>query len=661
VPRKVIRNLVAALASVAAAAALPASAVAGVTEFSTGLGIDNTPVDITAGPDGKLWFTQQGLLPAVGSITTDGVIEQHPVGLLQAPGEIVAGPDGALWFTERGLTEQIGRIDPADGDITYTSLDPGTDPTGITAGKDGALYFGMRGVAKIGRITTDGQVTDFDAQLYAGDTLNDVAAGPDGDIWFTVEHELPVGAARIWDVAKIGRLCPDDGSVQHYDGGLSSMRPRQITAASDGKLYFTEADDGIARIKTDGSIKEYRSGISPGASPYDIAEGGDGALWFSANGALGRLWASSHDITELATSANPSGITRGPDGNVWFTGSASIGRVTVAPRAELELKQKTGLRHDLNDGELRATVTPNSQPTTLRVDYGPEKDGYDRQSATLDAGDGADPVEQVVELDLEPSSHYHARLVATNGSGEARSPDLELWTDELGRISDFDPTVPAVDEVVKPAGKPADVPAPALPAPTVPAAGGPVAPPVLGQAVVVQPLSGAVRVKVPGAAGFSALAAGANLPVGTLVDTRAGKIRLRSARDARGRTQAGTFWGGVFQVRQRRRGRGMTELHLRGGDFGRCGTRAGISVLARESGGRRRVVRRLWGKDKHSRFRTHGRDSVATVRGTRWVTTDRCDGTLTKVTEGKVLVRDLRAKRKILLSAGSAYLARHRR
>ena len=73
----------------------------------------------------------------------------------------------------------------------------------------------------------------------------------------------------------------------------------------------------------------------------------------------------------------------------------------------------------------------------------------------------------------------------------------------------------------------------------------------------------------------------------------------------------------------------MTDLHLRGGAFSSCGNRAGISVLARERKGKPRVIRRLWGKDRGSRFRTHGRDSVATVRGTRWLTTDRCDGTLT--------------------------------
>ena len=37
------------------------------------------------------------------------------------------------------------------------------------------------------------------------DTLNDIAAGPDGDIWFTVEHELPT-APPASGVAKIGRL-----------------------------------------------------------------------------------------------------------------------------------------------------------------------------------------------------------------------------------------------------------------------------------------------------------------------------------------------------------------------------------------------------------------------------------------------------------------------
>ena len=71
----------------------------------------------------------------------------------------------------------------------------------------------------------------------------------------------------------------------------------------------------------------------------------------------------------------------------------------------------------------------------------------------------------------------------------------------------------------------------------------------------------------------------------------------------------------------------------------------------------RRAVRRVRASAK-GRFRTRGRYSAATVRGTIWTTTDRCDGTLTKVTRGRVAVRDIRRKRTIALRAGKRYLAR---
>ncbi len=51
-------------------------------------------------------------------------------------------------------------------------------------------------------------------------------------------------------------------------------------------------------------------------------------------------------------------------------------------------------------------------------------------------------------------------------------------------------------------------------------------------------------------------------------------------------------------------------------------------------------VRRLWGKGK-GRFRTRGRYSSGTVRGTNWITTDYCDGTETRVVNGVVQVYDL--------------------
>jgi ferric-dicitrate binding protein FerR (iron transport regulator) len=76
---------------------------------------------------------------------------------------------------------------------------------------------------------------------------------------------------------------------------------------------------------------------------------------------------------------------------------------------------------------------------------------------------------------------------------------------------------------------------------------------------------------------------------------------------------------------------------------------------------RARSGRRLWGRDRGGRFRTHGKHSHATVRGTRWLVEDRCDGTLTRVTAGSVVVRDTVRGKRVIVRAGERYLARPRR
>jgi hypothetical protein len=45
------------------------------------------------------------------------------------------------------------------------------------------------------------------------------------------------------------------------------------------------------------------------------------------------------------------------------------------------------------------------------------------------------------------------------------------------------------------------------------------------------------------------------------------------------------------------------------------------------------------------------------VRGTRWVVSDRCDGTLTRVVSGSVTVRDRVRDKTVIVRAGGQYLA----
>ena len=204
---------------------------------------------------------------------------------------------------------------------------------------------------------------------------------------------------------------------------------------------------------------------------------------------------------------------------------------------------------------------------------------------------------------------------------------------------------------------------------------GPLPSPVLGVAVNVAVVRGTVTVAVPSATArtsgarasqkgleFVPLTADRQIPVGSFLDTRRGTVELVSATGRSAKTQAGRFNAGLFQVLQgrSRRAQGLTELRLKGSSFKRCRARAGRAAAGDRAGAAqlsRRTIRRLRANAR-GRFRTRGRNSSATVRGTIWTTTDRCDGTLTKVRRGKVVVRDLRRRRNITLTAGKSYLAR---
>ena len=68
-------------------------------------------------------------------------------------------------------------------------------------------------------------------------------------------------------------------------------------------------------------------------------------------------------------------------------------------------------------------------------------------------------------------------------------------------------------------------------------------------------------------------------------------------------------------------------------------------------------VRRLWGDGKGP-FRTKGRYAAGTVRGTKWLTEDRCGSTRVKGARGRVAVRDLVRKRTRVVRAGRSLTVR---
>jgi hypothetical protein len=195
---------------------------------------------------------------------------------------------------------------------------------------------------------------------------------------------------------------------------------------------------------------------------------------------------------------------------------------------------------------------------------------------------------------------------------------------------------------------------------------------VSGQVFIKLPGSGRARATTP-PKGFVPFTGAANIPVGSQLDTKKGRVALTSAADTAGvKTQTSDFYQGIFQVKQAvpkkkpKKPTALTTDLVMKGQIARSqcaplkGARAAAVSAKKKKKGPKAVLGKLWGNGK-GKFRTNGKYSAATVRGTIWLVQDRCEGTLTKVTRGTVRVRDFRRKKTVTVKAGHSYLARAQR
>jgi hypothetical protein len=148
-----------------------------------------------------------------------------------------------------------------------------------------------------------------------------------------------------------------------------------------------------------------------------------------------------------------------------------------------------------------------------------------------------------------------------------------------------------------------------------------------------------------------------------VVDARAGFLQLTAATGTGRKTQTGVFGGAIFKLTQARggAGRGLTTLTIVEGAFAgapsytACAAHPAPDGSAAAAGSK---TLQLLHASAHGKFRTSGRYSAATVRGTKWTIADRCDGTLTHDITDSVAVTDFVHHKTIILQAGQSYLAK---
>jgi streptogramin lyase len=190
---------------------------------------------LAVGSEGNLWFAEQD---GVGRSTVIGAVTSFPLPSgSSSPTAMTLGPEGAVWFTE-GAASMIGRITP-DGEISQFALPPGRKPSGIATGPEGNLWFTERASNEVGRITPSGTITEFHVPGPLA-KLDSITLARDGNLWFA-EAALP----RIGEITPAGKVT--QFTVPTREG------TEDIVRGPHGLLYFTSGPE-IGAISTTGSI-----------------------------------------------------------------------------------------------------------------------------------------------------------------------------------------------------------------------------------------------------------------------------------------------------------------------------------------------------------------------------------------------------------------------
>ena len=254
-----------------------------VTKVALPTGV--TAQSLALASDGNFWFIEEGSSPSkVARVTPSGTFVDFALSTVGAFGlpniaNVVAGPDGAMWFTENG-GDKIGRVTLGGGITELAVPTAAASPSNIATGPDGNLWFTETAGNKIGRITPAGAITEFVIPT-ASASPSAITAAADGNLWFTEQAAAANRVARITTAGVITEF-----------GALAepNAQPTAITHGPDGNVWFATANAGVGRVTSAGVVTEFALPL-PQTGANSIIAGPDGNVWFNepAFQKLGRI------------------------------------------------------------------------------------------------------------------------------------------------------------------------------------------------------------------------------------------------------------------------------------------------------------------------------------------------------------------------------------
>jgi DNA-binding beta-propeller fold protein YncE len=634
------------LGACAIALALPSFASAARTVYFTDPLADEI-AQFAVGSDGSLTPLDPAALPA-----------DEPLRLAMTPSGAdlyATADDGVLQFD----VAADGRLAPKQPPIVHA----GDEPHSIAVHPGGTSVYVTdedRGKVRQFDVGPDGELVAKDPpKVWAGPGAKGVAVSPSGH----AAYVLMAGGIAVFDVGADGSLTRRAEPVD-----VPSCALEDLALTPDGEhIYATSADGRVFQfaVAADGTpVAGSPAELVTGGRPLGIAVAPDGSAvhvtagrkwWHGAARVLSFTVAADGTLTAAGEAevpvvpwkrlgylgVSPDGLSlfvAGGDGHLFGVGTGAAPVPKAPPAVDLH-------------AALGVVVSPNQAPMAS-FEAAPGSAGSATQ---FDASGAADPDGTIVRYDWDfgdgtrlpdggPSPRhvytqpgtYTVTLVVTDNEGASTTTIFTGGTVLAGG----GPAAQASRQIQVAAAVAA---APPPPVPMLPAQE---PAPDLGETLVADPVAGTVRVRLAGSRRFVPLESVRELPLGSTLDTRRGRVEVATERRRRGRFQQGVFYGGLFKVRQSAATRFVTDLVLSGA----------LTSCPQGSASAARGSRKLWG-NADGRFRTRGRHSSGAVRGTRWLTVDRCDGTLTVVREGTVAVRDFTLDRTVLVDAGQRYLA----
>ncbi len=610
-----------------------------------------------------------------------------------ADATVLEGNDGSIDGSTEGATTEEGEPDPsgeASNTVWYEWTPTVSGPaTFFVDGEFDAAAAVYRGDAldTLRRVADDsgsGSLTlDFDA--VAGTTYYiQVGAYLDRPGMFSLSWQIVLGreisgsvldanGETVPDVlvrACLGDACTDTTSNSDGFYAFSQLAPGAYVVRalpSDPALLAAQADADVTLASAQGV--DLRLATS-GASSSD-----SGPSSFRVNGC--RAGSLHYVVTGDGAALGPAGdVTDGADGTVDGVYTINVTSLNVGHVAMLRLDitiacgtatetQTAVLFTDpsgtvVNDAAGGAALA-GATVTLLDANGVAIPAGDSRLSPATSANPETSDARGAWGWDVAPGT-YLVRAQKT-GCGTTTSDPLTVTASNpvvnvVLHLSCATAPAPGPAPLGTPVPTPPGFPPPSPPPATLPD-------PVAGVNFNVVPISGTVLVN------GVVLPAGRQIPFGAIIDATNGIVSITTIGPT-GAVQTAFFFGGVFQLLLAPDG--VTNLVLYGGDFTVCPTAKvtkkatvkttisrqvqGIQALhAKAKATSTTVVRALWGTGKGS-FRTTGRFSSATVRGTLWYHADRCDGTYTQVTEGSVTVLDLPRKKVLIVKTGHSVLVR---